>query len=266
LPNKKHLEFFLLRYVPNIVREEFINFGFVAIDSESPAVVRLVKEWQPIRCLDPQVDTEYLEAIGRDLQSLLNTDDRELKLKRLRESLSNSIQISETASYETENFAAEITKLTTMYLDRAAIESTRRATSGRMVILNGMTDAWAHAGIAGLVARNIAAEPYTKPGDPFKFDFGYRIDNTMHLFQAVSLKPGIDAAVLLAARYPKVALGMTRVNKLTSHITAVIDDDLDTQPELITFALQAMQDEKIRIAPLSQMPQIAETARLELRA
>jgi len=266
VPDKKHLEFFLLRYVPNIVREEFINFGFVAIDSEAPAVVRLIKEWQPIRCLDPQVDTEYLEAIGRDLQSLLNTDDQEIKLKRLRESLSNSIQLSETASYETENFAAEITNLTTMYLDRAAIESTRRATSGRMVILNRMTDAWTHAGIAGLVARNIAAEPYTKPGDPFKFDFGYRIDNTMHLFQAVSLKPGIDAAVLLAARYPRISSGIARVANARSHLTAVIDDQLDTQLEPIAFALQAMQDENIRLAAISQMQQIAETARLELRA
>jgi hypothetical protein len=86
------------------------------------------------------------------------------------------------------------------------------------------------------------------------------------LFQAVSLKAGVDAAVLLAARYPRIVPVMSKVAEAAPMLTAVIDDDFDRGQDSVQFALSMMEDEKIRIAVAAEMPMIAEVARRELRA
>jgi hypothetical protein len=88
----------------------------------------------------------------------------------------------------------------------------------------------------------------------------------MKLFQAVSLKASVDAAVLLAARYPKIVPGMAKVTGTTPQLTAVIDDGLDRSAEAVQFALSMMEEERIQIAVAAEMPLIAEVARRELRA
>jgi len=82
----------------------------------------------------------------------------------------------------------------------------------------------------------------------------------------VSLKAGVDAAVLLAARYPRIAPVMSKVAQAVPVLTAVIDDDLDRRRDEVQFALSMMEEEKIRIAVAAEMPMIAEVARRELRA
>ena len=60
-----------------------------------------------------------------------------------------------------------------------------------------------------------------------KFDFGYRVGETIKLFHAVSLKTNVDQAMVLASRYPKIASSIAQMNKAASVLTAVVDDDLD---------------------------------------
>ena len=86
----------------------------------------------------------------------------------------------------------------------------------------------------------------------------------MKLFHAVSLKAGVDTAVTLAARYPKIAPVMAKVTGATPLLTAVIDDGLNREEQAIQFALGMMEEERIRIAVAAEMPGIAEAARMEL--
>jgi hypothetical protein len=87
------------------------------------------------------------------------------------------------------------------------------------------------------------------------------------LFQAVSLKTSVDAAIMLAARYPKIAPVMSvKTNEAVPILTAVIDDDLDRKQDAVQFAVSTMEEEKIRIAVAAEMPVIAEMARRDLRA
>jgi hypothetical protein len=111
----------------------------------------------------------------------------------------------------------------------------------------------------------VPAAPYTKAGDPFTFDFGYNTGTEIRLFHAVSLKAGVETAVTLAARYPKIAPVMAKMTGTTPGLTAVIDDDLDRSQDAVQFALSMMEEERIRIAVAAEMPGIAEVARRELR-
>jgi hypothetical protein len=152
-----------------------------------------------------------------------------------------------------------------MYLEAARAAGPREA-SGRQRILATMREAWEQAGVAGLM-KPFAVAPYTRPGDPFTFDFGYRVAGQVKLFHAVSLKARVDAAVMLAARYPKIAEGMAKAKEpIAPVLTAVVEDGLDQKVSEIGFALGMMEESRIRVRTAVEMPGIAEAARVELRA
>ena len=269
MDGRRQLEFFLLRYVPDAVKDEFVNIGVVMVEAGANgggfAEVRFTRDWRRVRCLDPQADVEMLAALERDIRGqLATTHDREILLRRLEDSFSNVIQLSPAKGCLAEDPVREIEAMASMYLEAAKIGG-KREVSGRQRILGKMREAFEQAGIAKFLLP-IPVAPYTKPGDPFQFDFGYRVGGEIKLFHAVSLKTSVDAAVLLAARYPRIAPDMSKLTEAAPVLTAVVDDDLDRGRESIQFALSMMEEEKIRIAVAAEMPMIAQVARRELRA
>jgi hypothetical protein len=269
MAGKKQLEFFLLRYVPDAVKDEFVNIGVVMVEAGGNgagfAEVRFTRDWRRVRCLDPQADVEMLAALERDIRGqLATTRDRAVLLRRLEDSFSNVIQLSPMKGCLAEDPVREIEAMASMYLE-AAKAGGKRVVAGRQKILSTMREAFEQAGVAKFVLP-VPVAPYTKPGDPFQFDFGYRVAGEIKLFHAVSLKAGVDSAMLLAVRYPRIAPVMSKVAGAEPVLTAVIDDDLDRGHENVQFALSMMEEEKIRIAVAAEMPMIAEVARRELRA
>jgi hypothetical protein len=269
MADRRQLEFFLLRYVPDAVKDEFVNIGLVMVEHWANrggfAEVRFTRDWRRVRCLDPQADVEMLAALERDIRGqLATTHDREVLLRRLEDSFSNVIQLSPAKGCLAEDPVREIEAVASMYLEAAKVGG-RREVSGRQRILGKMREAFEQAGIAKFVLP-VPVAPYTKPGDPFQFDFGYRVGGEIKLFHAVSLKTSVDAAVLLAARYPRIVPAMSKVTAATPVLTAVVDDDLDRGQDSVQFALSMMDEEKIRVAVSAEMPMIAEVAKRELRA
>jgi hypothetical protein len=151
-----------------------------------------------------------------------------------------------------------------LYFDGPKRE-TRVGFSERQRILNSMRGAFEQAGVLASLMKNVQAAHYTKIGDPLKFDFGYRIGDEIKLFHAVPLKAGVEQAIMLASRYPKIALGIAQTIQAHSSLTAVVDDDLDRTRDEVEFALGSMEEEGIQVAVAAGMPAIAERARLDLR-
>src|SRR5436305_11971204 len=97
-------EFFLLRYVPDAVKDEFVNIGVLMLDandqgaeaSQPFAQVRFTDDWSRVRCIDPGADIEVLEGFGETVRAELarGHEGRESLLKRLNDSFSNLIQIA----------------------------------------------------------------------------------------------------------------------------------------------------------------------------
>jgi hypothetical protein len=269
MSDKRQLEFFLLRYVPDAIKSEFVNIGVVMVEGGALvggfADVRFTRDWHRLLLLDPQADVDLLEALERDIRKrLASREDREILLRQMEDSFSNVIQLSPTQRCLAEDPVAEIEAVASIYLEAARVAG-KREVSGRQKILMTMRDAFTQAGVAKFVLP-VPVAPYTKPGDPFQFDFGYRVAGEIKLFQAVSLKAGVDSAVLLAARYPRIAPVMSKVFGAVPVLTAVIDDDLDRRQESVQFALGMMEEERIRIVMAAEMPGIADVARRELRA
>ena len=162
---KRQLEFFLLRYVPDAVKEEFVNIGLVMVEPDVSggfADVRLAKDWRRLRCIDPEADLEVLEALDREIRGQLPAiPDREVLLRRLQDSFSNLIQISPVRACLSEEPALEMNSLAKVYL-----ESPHRAIgampSARQRIVKVMRNEFEKAGILADVRKH---QHFEKPSE-----------------------------------------------------------------------------------------------------
>jgi Protein of unknown function (DUF3037) len=269
MAEKRKLEFFVLRYVPNAVSGEFVNFGLVMIETPKAgfADVRFTRDWRRLECLDPQADIEVLQALERDIrQQVVEVRDCSSVMRWLNDSFSNQVQLSESKGCLTDDPTKEIEVVARMYLESPQVGRTR-VLSEREKIVVAMQDAWEAVGLSGLI-KQFPVATYTGTGDSFRFDFGYLIGNQVKLFHAVSLKTRVDSAVMLASRFPKIAELMRTHGKfpLMPSLTAVVDNDVDREKEEIGFALAMMEESQIRVAEVRIMPEIAAAARVELGA
>jgi Protein of unknown function (DUF3037) len=289
----RQCEFYLLRYVPDAVKDEFVNLGVVLLETgEDPALppkeggrtghptselftdVRFTRDWRRVRCLDPEADVELLESFEGELRRMLQSraaevinyrgpmSRRDWLLRLLEDGMSGALRITPAKAVLTENPVAELGKLAQMYLESGRHE--RRVQSGRRVIYAAMREAFESAGVWALGRRDIALANYGAKGDPLKIDFGYRPNGVIRMFQAVSLESDVDAAKVLAFSYPTLREGLRRAENASSDLTAVVEDGLNRGDEAIGFALATLAAGEIRVATMSEMPGIAERARVEM--
>jgi len=285
----KQCDFFLLRYVPDVVKGEFVNVGVVLLEDaggqggltagqeRSFTGVRFTRDWRRARCLDPEVDIALLESYEAELRRLLESrapeiinyrgpqSRREWLLHLMQESFSGALELAPMSAVLTESPAAELGKLAHAYLEAERRAVTREAT-GRRAIYNAMRDAFVAAGVWELpqMRKDIAAAQYT-PGDPLKIDCGYRANGVVHMFHAVSPATDVNTAKLLTLSYPAVQAGIMAAETAMTTLTAVTEDVLDFSDQGVLFALNLLEHGNVEVAHVGDMPRIAERARMELK-
>lgn len=273
----RQCEFFLLRYVPDAVKDEFVNLGVVLLDAagekagaRSFAEFRFTTEWSRVRCIDPDADIEMLQALESEIRSQLahSDDSRELLLKKITDSFSNTVQLSGMKGCLTESPQAEIETLARHYLQTPASRRARseRGAGARLKIAAEMKRSFEEKGVWELMMKKIAASDYTAAGDPLKIDCGYKPNGVVRMFHAVPLKTNSEAAKVLAFSYPQIKAGMEARLHARAELTAIVEDDLERDNPEIRFGLSTLERSEIGVAAVSQMGKIAERARLELKA
>ncbi len=269
MPELRQCEFYLLRYVPDAVKDEFVNIGVVllergAAEKENFADLRFTSDWQRVRCLDPAADLEMLEALEADMRRELRQSGSGAFISRLQDSFSNVLQLSSAKACLTESPQDEIGELARMYLERSRVAG-ERAAAGRQWIVTAMRAAFEQAGVWKLMRKRIPVAEYTHKGDPLKIDCGYRPNGVLKMFHAVALAADVDAAKVLAYTYPRIADGLARSQGLKSALTAVVEENLDREAEPIIFALDALGAAQINVVSVADMPSVAELVRRDLR-
>jgi hypothetical protein len=264
----RQLEFFLLRYAGDATNGESVNLGVVAIAPESSgpgfADVRFAHDWRRLRCFDPLVDTEELEALEREIRRDLQDPQRRVELlKRTGDAWSNLVRCEPLQGCLTESPAKEIEVLSSLYLETPGVAE-KRDLGGRQRIVSHIKDELERAGVLPFMQRDISMSEYTRPGDPMKLDFGYPLRDSFKFLQAVSLRQRVDSGLTLAARFPQIAASMQAKKNLRAWLTAVVEDDLLKRDE-VDFTLDMMSESGIVVARVSDMPGITEGIRLELQ-
>jgi len=130
MPERLPCEFFLLRYVPDPVKEEFMNIGLVLIcgstqsdvtPSDAFVDVHFTRDWRRVLRLAPNADIEMLEALAKEIRERLAKAgaDRERMLSILRDSFSNTVQVSPPKACLAESPREEAARLAQMYLENS---------------------------------------------------------------------------------------------------------------------------------------------------
>lgn len=266
----RECEFFLLRYVPDAVKDEFVNIGVVLLDGcEGYADLRFTRDWSRVKCIDPAADVEMLEALERDLRSEISSggEQREAILKRISESFSNLVQLSGTKGCLTASPQAEIEQLAKIYLESARRDKRVRDLGQRSRIAAQMRQAFEREGVwdSGTMWKKVEVKEFSRDGDPLKIDCGYKPNGVVRLFHALSLETDIDSAKVLAFSQEKLREGILREHHAKTELTAVLAETLPEDEPEIQFAVRTLTENEIKIARTSDLPAIAERARIELR-
>lgn len=262
---KIRCRFFLLRYAPDAVKNEFVNIGLVLLPPAGSAEVRFTHDWSRVRSLDPQADLEVLEAMETDLREKLRemNGDREFILRRIQDSFSNALQSTEFQGCLAESPTAEADELARLYLERPRRRQSREL-SARQAIFQRMRSEFESAGVWPLMSQNIAVSRYTRSGDPLKIDCGYSPNGTVKLFHAVSLGADANAAKILAFTFPQLREGIAKAEGKQAQLTAVVEDDLPADDDAVSFARETLEQYAIGIVSVSTMPDVAAQAAREM--
>jgi hypothetical protein len=272
---RKQCEFQIIRYVPDPVKNEFINIGVLlrAAGGER-SELRFTRDWGRVRCLDPDADTQMLEALEIEVGHRLRTQPAEHAkpiMALLEASLSNGVQITEAKGYLAETFVTGLEDLMRRHVDTPRRERSQRR-GGRSAVLAAMRTRFEEAGVWTLMRKQIAVAPYTKPGDPLRIDCGYR-NGVVKMFQAISLETDADDAKLLAFAAPSLAAGVTLLEKANLILTAIIEpigwpagdaEPTEERTALYAYASETMKEHGIRVMTTSDLSHLAATAREEL--
>ncbi len=274
-------EFFLIRYVPDVVKGEFVNIGVLLREAgcpSAPSKVRFTRDWSRVRCMDAEADIPLLEALEQEIAARLplGASSREPKavLDVLEDTLSNSLQMTEARPVLAENLATGMEQLLQMYVEPIKVPRTRTK-SGRAAIAAGMRTEFERAGVWALMRKRIAAAAYTQAGDPLRIDCGYRPNGIVRMFQAVSLESDVEAAKVLAYSAPQLREGVHRVEGAKLELTAVVEplrtvgtveDERGGEEavERYRFGVQTMERHEIRVVTINDLARAAATARREL--
>jgi len=277
LRDKVQCEFFLIRYVPDVVKGEFANIGVLLREAgrANSAVVRFTRDWARVKCMDADADIGLLEALEGEIGARLRTVGKDVPgikpvMEILEDTLANSVQMTEVRACLAESLPAEIEQLMKMYVEPLKVKTERKRT-GRAAIAGAMRTEFERAGVWGLMRKRIAASLYTRAGDPMKIDCGYRPNGVIRMFQAVSLEGDVEAAKGLAYSAPQLMEGVQRVEAARLELTAIVEplravsDTEDEAMERYRFGVEAMERQEIRVVTLNDLARVAETARVELR-
>jgi hypothetical protein len=274
-------EFFLIRYVPDVVKGEFVNIGVLLREASAAAgtrtpvtsQVRFTRDWARVRCMDADADIGLLEALEQEIAARLqigvNPRDPKTIMEVLEDTLSNSLQMTEPRATLAESMAAGMDELMRMYVEPIKV-ARLRIKSGRAQIQATMRTEFERAGVWSLMRKRIAASMYTQAGDPLRIDCGYRPNGVIRMFHAVSLDGDVEAAKVLAFSAPRMREGIERVEGAKLELTAVVEptkavsETEDEAFERYRFGVDAMEREAIRVVTINDLARAAETAKREL--
>lgn len=243
----------VLRYSPNLVRDEWVNIGVLLFDPVSgERRLRLIEEpeeYARVKRLHREAD----EAVLRDLRGGLEerfaaagggngngaasgTALVEL-LKKWDEVLSNAVQLAPPKGVVAGDLDAELERL---YADHVALprRSPRAGAQGSRPQMRAYCQqVFRQARVWERMQKFVPVAEYTFPGDPMKMDYSYRRNGTRGFLHTLSVTRAPGAAKELAYTAERIAAKAA----LKTEFAAITDIALDRENERDRFVESALR-------------------------
>jgi len=266
----KPCSYYLVRYVPNAEREEFLNIG-VLLHSPGDNYLNCLftDDYHRIKRFHPAADMVFL----RDLQSYFvqqiqrREDDLQGFLDDLQQSLSHLIQLGPARPMLAADLQAQLHELSQRLVGMR--QAGFPADDTRMGIKQHLVEALRRARVFDhpCFEKRIPAERWTHSGDPFHFDFGYRPpiargkpNGHLKLVHALSLHRDPDLASVLA-----LTIGYVRALQ-PAELTAVINSLPEREDRVASHSYRILRDAEIAVQPVAGANLLALSIQNELLA
>lgn len=255
----------ILRYTPNLVRDEWVNIGVLLFDpATGERRLRLIEEQEEyarVRRLHRQADETLLRALRDDLEDRLDSFSRHERaeagtaaragnwqqlLAKWDETLSNALQLAPQKGIFTDDLDAELERL---YADHVALQRTAGrvgAPGSRGVIRNYCAQVFKQARLWERLEKSVRADEFTFPGDPMRLDYAYRRNGTRGFVQTLSVTRSPADAKLLAYTAERVQAK----SSFASEFAAVTDVALQETNERHRFVRDTLRDAGIEPVPM----------------
>ena len=255
MADERACEFYLLRYVPNIVRGEFVNLGVLLYDAQRQRLLppRLLENFRRVRRLHPWADLDVLAGLERQIEAEAPQQNGTLRayLERLQQ-YSNVLEFSEPKAVLTPDPEAELERLFDTYVAEPPYPSRVAAAveRSRAWIRAQLNSALRRAGLWEKLERGVRVEDYTHKGDRFRFDFGWRRNGSLGFLHALPLEREVDRAKVLAYTMERIQTRLA-AQKLTAVCTAIVE----APPESETAELSAriLAEQRISLIPVARL-------------
>jgi hypothetical protein len=278
MPEQKHkaMSYRVLRYTPNLIRDEWVNIGIILEDDRGGRrEARLIEEPGEIarvRRLHPQADENLLRNLSGNLEMYLHraagasgegqssAGNGDQLLQKLDDTLSNVVQFSPQRGLLGEDFDVELDRL---YRDHVALP--RGAVRGgflentRAWIRARLSDVFRRHRILNKMEKGVRVEEFTQPGDPFRLDYGYRYNGTRGFVHAVSL--GRDPAQAKVLAYTAESI---RARLAKTEFSAITEIPISLDNPRHQFVARLFEEQKISLVPLNRVERFAEDLRPRL--
>jgi len=259
------LRYRILRYTPNLIRDEWVNVGVLLEETKGPrCAVRVVEEDSEIarvRRLHPWADETLLRALPSEFDSRLRAPEDQVRvyLEKLDQTLSNVLQLSPQRGLLAGDFDAELDRLYREYVSpppspRGLVRNMRGWIRERL------NDVFLRRGLRGKIESRVRVEEFTQPGDPFRLDYAYRYNGTRGYVHTIALDRDAAQAKVLAYTAECV-----RARAANSVFTAVTDAAPAPENPRHQFVARLFETQNIALVPLSRVERWAEDLRPRLQ-
>lgn len=246
----------ILRYAPNLVREEWLNVGVVLLDPRGRLHARVIEDaadFARLRRLHPEADEAALRALARDFeQSATDAGDPQAWLSKLDDTLSNVLQLSPQHGVLAEDVEAELLRLFHDHVESPRLRSPAVEAGTRTNIRMRMRATFRSAGILDRLTPGFRVADYTQRGDPFHLDFSFRRNGTHGFIHALALGRDPGHAKVLAYTVERV-----RAKLASAEFTAVVETEPQLKNERHQFVAGLLAEQKVALVPVDRLAEFA---------
>jgi hypothetical protein len=255
--NPNPFAYHIIRYTPNLIRDEWVNIGVVIHDPGAGRFrVRLIEEeaeYARVRRLHPTANEGLLRGVGPMLEDMLSGHNGDLAawIAKLDRVLSNAVQFSPQTGLLAEDLDAELDRLYSNHVaPPRARESAATGAESRSGIRAKANQVFRITGLWPKLQRSVRVAEFTNEGDPLHLDYSYRRNGTVGFIHSLALTRDPAQAKVLA--YTADAI-RSRLEK--TEFVAITE--IEPQPQgndRHKFVTGLLQEEDIKIVPLSRLP------------
>jgi hypothetical protein len=261
--NRSAFRYRVLRYTPNLIRDEWVNIGLLLEDPARGRLrTRIIEEpgeLARVRRLHPAADEDWLRGLQRDWHEQFTVPGLTTAevLEKLGQSLSNLLQFSTPKAVLAEDFDAELDRL---YQDHVAPPRFRgRAgifANTRAWLRSRISDAFRKHGILDRMEKSVRVSEFTQHGDPLRLDYGYRRNGTKGYIHALSLARDTSQAKVLAYTFDSI---LARQPQSQFTVITEAEPSPESTPDQFVAALFARRD--MQLIAIPQIGKFAEDLR-----